>query len=103
MLEREREPGADGLEPGVELAALGARDALEPERAGAQVDAPGALRLLAGDARELDRLAVLARALQVAGDASRSAAASPGRPSAANASAATRRAASARSRSPWSS
>ena len=42
--EREREPGADRLDAGGELAALGRRDALEPEGAGAQVDALGALR-----------------------------------------------------------
>ena len=66
--EREREPGADRLDARREVAALGGRDALEPERPGAQIDALGALRLLPGLAREGDRLAVLARALQVPGD-----------------------------------
>ena len=68
VLEREREPGADRLHAVVELAALGPRDALEPEGPRAQVDALGASPASSPrQARELDRLAVLAGALQVAG------------------------------------
>ena len=66
VLEREREPGADRLHPGLELPALHAGDALEPEDPRPQVGPLGARRLLGGAARERDRLAVVAGARQVA-------------------------------------
>ena len=68
MLEREREAGAHDLDAVLEVAALRARDALQAQRAGAQVDPLGAHRLVAGERGELDRLAVPAGALQVGGD-----------------------------------
>ena len=102
--EREREPGADRLDAGGELAALGRRHALQSQGAGAQVDALGALGLLAGRAREgRPPRRACPRSAGSRPTTSRSAAASPGRPLVANESAATRRAASARSRSPRSS
>ena len=103
MGQREREPGADRLDAGGELAALGRRHALQTQGASAQVDALGALGLLPRHAREGHRLAVLARALQVPGDHQPLGGRLPRQAVGANESAATRRAASARSRSPRSS
>ena len=50
VLERQREPGADGLHPLVELPALHARDPLEPEDPRPQIGALRAPGLLAGPA-----------------------------------------------------
>ena len=66
MLEREREPGPDLLDPGLEVAALHPRDALQAEDARTQVDPLGPRGLLAGELRELQGLGVAAGALQVA-------------------------------------
>ena len=67
VLEREREPGADGLHPRLEVPALDADDAFEPQDPRPQVDPLRAPGLLRGQAGERDRVAVAAGARQVAG------------------------------------
>ena len=68
VLEREREPGPDRLHPLVELPALDARDALRA-RGPAPAGRSRSARAASSPARrvELDRVAVVAGALQVAG------------------------------------
>ena len=67
VFERQRKPGLDGLHSFVELAALDARDPFESQGPGAQIGPLRTRGLLTGAARQLNRVAVKARAVNVAG------------------------------------